>query len=384
MTGDNEGFLYPIVDSTACIECGLCEKVCPVINQAEPKQPLEVYAAKNWDEEVRYGSSSGGIFTQLAHATIDKGGVVFGASFNENWEVAHNYTETHEGIANFRGSKYVQSIIGDTYRQAEIFLKQRREVLFSGTPCQIAGLKRYLRKEYDNLTTIDFICHGVPSPGVLRWHIAEEITRISGKKNIFTFESITEVPQPGTIAQNAGYDIEDISFRDKRRGWKKFSFTIQLNSTNGKKRCISHLLDRDCYLRGFFKDLYLRPSCHECPAKAGKSGSDITLADFWGYFLINKEYDDDKGISAVVINSDKGNNLFQSIDTDKREAPYEFLCKDNPCIKQATKYNKDRELFYGSKETSFRKRVLTLCGNNRKIIVKNNILHILKKLGFRK
>lgn len=355
-----------------------------MINRTDEHKPLNVYAAKNKDGKIRYSSSSGGIFTELAYMTIDKGGVVFGASFNEYWEVAHTYSETREGIAAFRGSKYVQSIIGETYKQAEIFLKQGREVLFSGTPCQIAGLKRYLRKEYDNLVTIDLICHGAPSPGVLRWYIAEEITKASVKKGIFTFESIPQVPKPGTLAQQAGYNIEEISFRDKRRGWKKYSFTLRLNSANGKKVCISHLLDRDCYLRGFFKDLYLRPSCHECPSKAGKSGSDITLADFWGYFLIDKGYDDDKGISAVVINSEKGKNIFQSIDADKREAPYEFLCKDNPSINIVAKYNKKRELFYNSEEESFNRRIISLCGNNRRIIIKNNILHFLNKLGIKK
>ena len=385
MVEDHEGFLYPVIDRISCIDCGLCEKVCPVLNRDDERRPLNVYAAKNKDESIRYNSSSGGIFTQLASAIIDKGGVVFGASFNEYWEVAHSYTETREGIAVFRGSKYVQSIVGDTFKQVEAFLKQGREVLFSGTPCQIAGLKHYLRKDYDNLITIDFICHGVPSPGVLRWYIAEEIAKKNGQKNFF-FESIQQVPKPSAIAQLAGYDIEGISFRDKRRGWKKFSFTLTLSKkgANHQKKYISHLLDRDCYLRGFFKDLYLRPSCNECPAKAGKSGSDITLADFWGYMLIDRNYDDDKGISAVVINSKKGYRIFHSIDVDKREAPYEFLCSDNPSINNSAKYNKDRELFYNCTEPSFNKRLIALCGNNWKEMIKNDIAHILKKMGIRK
>ena len=157
MEEDNEGFLYPLVDKNKCIDCGLCEKVCPVINQSEERWPLNVYAAKNHDDVIRQTSSSGGVFTLLAYNTIDKGGVVFGASFNKYWEVAHSYAETREGISAFRGSKYVQSIIGDTFKQAEGFLKQGREVLFSGTPCQVAALRIFLRKEYNNLITVDFI-----------------------------------------------------------------------------------------------------------------------------------------------------------------------------------------------------------------------------------
>lgn len=161
---DNEGFLYPEVDKSMCINCGLCEKVCPVLHQGESRKPLKVYAAKNQDEEIRRQSSSGGIFTLLAEKTIQDGGVVFGARFDEHWEVKHDYTETIEGLAAFRGSKYVQSRMEDNYRKAEMFLKQGRKVLFSGTPCQVAGLKRFLRKYYGNLLTIDMVCHGVPSP----------------------------------------------------------------------------------------------------------------------------------------------------------------------------------------------------------------------------
>ncbi len=168
LSADNEGFLYPQVDTAVCINCGLCEKVCPVINQNEPRMPLEVYAAKNTDEEIRLKSSSGGIFTLLAEHIISEGGVVFGARFNENWEVVHDYTETVEGLESFRGSKYVQSIIGENFKKAKFFLDEGRNVLFSGTPCQVAGLKKFLRKEYENLLTVEVVCHGVPSPMV--WH----------------------------------------------------------------------------------------------------------------------------------------------------------------------------------------------------------------------
>ena len=188
---DSEGFLYPMVDASLCIDCGLCEKVCPIIHQADQRTPLGVYAAKNPDEAVRMQSSSGGVFTMLAERVLAEGGVVFGARWDERWEVVHDYVETAEGLAQFRGSKYVQSKIGRTFQQTESFLKQGRQVLFSGTPCQIAGLKNYLRKEYDNLLAVDFICHGVPSPGVFRTYLQEEINETfarkgDGKNSVFT------------------------------------------------------------------------------------------------------------------------------------------------------------------------------------------------------
>lgn len=175
MCEDEEGFLYPEVDEAICIDCGLCENVCPVINQADARIPLQVYAAKNTDEKIRMHSSSGGVFSILAEQTIKQGGVVFGARFDENWEVKHDYTETIDGVSVFRGSKYVQSKTGDTFKQAEQFLKQNRKVLFSGTPCQIVALKRYLKKEYENLLLVDFICHGVPSLGVWRKYLKQVI-----------------------------------------------------------------------------------------------------------------------------------------------------------------------------------------------------------------
>ena len=187
MQEDSEGFLYPKVDLSVCIDCHLCEKVCPIINQGEGHEPQAVYAAKNPNEKIRMQSSSGGVFTILAEKILDEGGVVFGAAFNDKWEVEHDFVERKDELAKFRGSKYVQSKIGKSYRNVETFLKEGRKVLFSGTPCQIAGLKKFLRKDYENLFTVDFICHGVPSPGVFRTYLQEKINiesaRQGGGKN---------------------------------------------------------------------------------------------------------------------------------------------------------------------------------------------------------
>ena len=168
---DGEGFLYPVVDESLCVGCGLCEKVCPIINRPEKLPVKEVLAVKNRNEEERMASSSGGVFVALAKKVIDQGGVVFGAVFDENWEVRHTYAENMDGVRPMMGSKYVQSRIGDTFRQAEKFLKEGRKVLFTGSPCQITALHNYLRKDYPNLLSVDFLCHGVPSPGV--WWLAK-------------------------------------------------------------------------------------------------------------------------------------------------------------------------------------------------------------------
>jgi len=329
---DNEGFLYPEVDKSICIDCGLCEKVCPVLHQCEPRKPLKVYAAKNLDEEIRRQSSSGGVFTLLAEQIIQEGGVVFGARFDENWEVKHDYTETIEGLAAFRGSKYVQSRMGDNYRKAEDFLKQGRKVLFSGTPCQIAGLKRFLRKEYDNLLAIDFVCHGVPSPGVWRQYLKETVARMCDKNSVST-DPISK--------ENA--HVESISFRDKSSGWKKFSFTLTLSTTSrsGAKNTVSlcEVHSKNIYMRGFLANLYLRPSCYTCVAKSGKSCSEIAIADFWKIEEIDSSMDDDKGTSLVLIYTQKGMETFNVRKNSIKEKSYKEALLGNSSIEKSVQKN---------------------------------------------
>lgn len=216
---DKEGFLYPVVNQTLCIECGKCEKACPELHPFDAGESLKAYAAKHPDDAVRAESSSGGIFTLLADAVIDAGGVVFGARFDNDWSVVHDFTETHEGLQAFRGSKYVQSRIGSTYEQAERFLKSGRKVLFTGTPCQIAGLKRYLHKEYENLWAVDFVCHGVPSPLVWKKYLEETIAR-QCEKNTVLLHSKSLVSERNSIAHEWMRKIDAISFRNKNLGWK--------------------------------------------------------------------------------------------------------------------------------------------------------------------
>ena len=257
-----------------------------------------------------------------------------------------------KGLAAFRGSKYVQSRIGESYKDAEAFLRTGRKVLFSGTPCQIAGLKRFLRKEYDNLLTVDFICHGVPSPGVWREYLKEETARQCGGKN-----SVLSHPK-----DNLGdVRIENISFRDKRLGWKKYSFALTLSVPVGhgakKSVLLSEPLDKNIFLRGFLADLYLRPSCHACPVKKFKSGSDVTIGDFWGVQNVMPEIDDDKGMSALLVNNIHGKNILNKLGVDMWRTDYENVLRSNPAIEKSVSMPKNRKHFYNNSSKSVEFRV---------------------------
>ena len=396
---DEEGFLYPKVDMATCIDCGLCEKVCPVLHQAEERVPLEVFAAKNPNDEIRYESSSGGIFTLLAEQTIDAGGVVFGVKWNEHFEAVHAYTETKEGLAAFRGSKYVQSQVGETFRQAEQFLKLGRQVLYSGTPCQIAALKLYLRKDYENLLSVDFICHGTPSPGVFRWYLSEEIAqeaaRQSGEKIQFRSSlSIPSIAKADVLAREQGFEIEDIRFRDKRVGWKKYSFVLSLKplskvTTAGEKKSVSlsYTLHENAFMQGFLSDLYLRPSCHDCKARNGKSGSDITIGDYWAVSSLIPNIDDDRGVSAITLNTDIGRTFIERIQMVLCQTSYDDLCVRNKCLLHSVEVPKNRQVFYDCDGLSFNEKIkkyrkrpqrppLIIC---LKIMVYNILKFILNK-----
>lgn len=337
MREDEEGFLYPVVDSSHCIDCNLCKKVCPELYPKEMREPLHVYAAKHKNEQVRLASSSGGIFTLLAEKIIDEGGVVFGVRFNNNWDVVHDYTETMEGLAVFRGSKYVQSYMGDCYLKAKSFLEQGRKVMFTGTPCQIAGLKNLLRKDYDNLLTVDVVCHGVPSPKVWQVYL-DEIARKGGKNSVLSHPIVEKT------------EINHIDFRSKSIGWKKYSFALTLSkaTADGEKNTVllSSIFTENPYMNAFLSNLSLRPSCYDCPAKSGKSGSDITIADFWGIEDVLPEFDDDKGISLVLSYSEKGGRWLAGLDCECIEVDYRSAQRMNPLISSSVSKPINRAFFF--------------------------------------
>lgn len=323
---DREGFLYPHVDPDTCIDCHLCEKVCPCLNPPEKIAPTAVLAAKNRDEEERMESSSGGLFIALAKHTLARGGVVFGAVFDEHWEVKHTCADTIAGVLPMMGSKYLQSRIGSSFREAEKFLKAGRDVLFVGTPCQITGLHNFLRKDYPNLLSVDILCHGVPSPGVWRRYL-QESTRREAKSPILT----------------------RIKFRSKREyGWSNYCFVISGQPAPGKDETVLHSgrRGRDAYLRGFLSNLYLRPSCYHCLCKNGVSHSDLTIADFWGINRLMPDFHDEKGVGLVLISSEKGQQTIDSLPLETRPSSLDKVRPLNGGFREEVKIPPQRDLFY--------------------------------------
>lgn len=329
---DSEGFWYPEVDSTNCIDCGLCEKTCPVINTEKERVPLVVYAAKNKCNTIRQESSSGGIFTIVAERVINSGGVVFGVKFDKEWNVVFDYTETNDGLKDFRKSKYVQAWVGDSYIQAQHFLRQGRLVLFTGTPCQIAGLRRFLHRDYDNLLLMDLICEGVPSPKIWKRYLGEELA-IHEKKLSNSNEN--------TVI------IKDISFRNKDAGWKQFSFAINfaITSDDGMYSEYSYVNRDSAYMRALFKCLFLRPICYNCPFKSCKSWSDITIADYWGIYDLHPEMDDDLGTSMIHVHTSKGTNFLDLTQLYYIETSYDEAFKYNN-IEKSSPSNLQRDYFF--------------------------------------
>lgn len=350
MKADEEGFFYPFVNTKICINCGLCERVCPFLTEEEGDcLPIHTYAAKNLDDNIRLSSSSGGLFTLFAEKIIDEGGVVFGAQFDKDWNVVHGEATIKEELSKFRGSKYVQSYIGDSYVKANEYLKQERKVLFSGTSCQIMGLKRYLKMDYPNLLTIDVICHGVPSPAVWKQYLNEtlDIAFKSKKKQFHSFFT-SVIPETDTLAEGG---LEGISFRDKTYGWRKSCFALYFAKAlaDGEKKQFRSLIANDyrsMYFVAFNKNLTIRHSCFNCPAKGGRSGSDITLADFWGIEKELPDFSDDKGVSICMCNTKQGNVFFESLNVNKREVAHTQAISHNRAWGISLPPHPKRELFF--------------------------------------
>lgn len=321
MVQDSEGFLYPKIDEDKCTNCNLCRKVCPIHQRLSITEELpSAFAAVCKSEELRMGSSSGGIFPLLAEYILRQGGVVFGAvSTDDNKAVKHCAATTIQENKPQRGSKYLQSYIGDSFQQAERFLKQGKIVLFTGTPCQISGLQLYLRKNYENLYTQDLICHGAPSPAVWKKFVTE-------------------------MEKQKKASVKEVHFRRKERGWRNYS--LELLFSNGHR--YSQGLYQDPYLRGFMSDLFLRPSCYQCRNKSISRQADITLADYWGVDTVHPELDDDKGVSLVYVHSEKGKQLLEAIREDVVLIPTDAVraAQSNPAMTRSAKCPSKRDRFW--------------------------------------
>lgn len=287
MVEDEEGFRYPHVDTAKCINCGKCERVCPIIN-VEPEEKFEqkAFLIRNMDEQILKESTSGGAFTAIAKEIIDAGGVVFGAAFDDQFEVHHTYVEKYEDLKIFRNSKYVQSNIESTYKEAKAFLDAGRQVLYSGTPCQVEGFWHFIgRRKYENLILIDVVCRAVPSPLVWRKY------REFGIKN----------------SENT---LQEAAFRDKNKYGYQYS-QIRLKFSDGEVREAG--VESDPYLRAFFSNLSDRPSCYECKFKKKYRVSDITIWDCFDVYLHDKSFDDNKGVTRALAHSEKGRQIIENL-----------------------------------------------------------------------
>ena len=318
---DEKGFPYPVISET-CVECGVCQRICPrntgsLLNTDEPM----VYAAFSKDKKARGHSSSGGLFTEIAMSILQQDGIIFAARMSDDCKsVIFDSCTSEQDLSRFRGSKYVQSSPGLIYRDVKRSLQGGKKVLFVGVPCQVDGLKKYLNSDYDNLLTVDIICHGVPSPKLWRDY-SEKLENENGSK------------------------MRNVSFRYKKPNWTRFS--LRVNFESGKK-IVNSKFD-DPYLIAFLKEISMRENCYSCEYTSTRRTGDITLADFWGYRSDNfRMRNTEKGLSLVLLNTQKGKMLFQSI-KDKimfRERTMQEAMSGNRSLKQPWKKNPTSDAFW--------------------------------------
>lgn len=291
LNADSEGFQYPQINIQNCIDCGLCEKVCPILNvKEEIPFTQKAYIGQIKDDKIRSESTAGGIFTAIANYVLERSGVVFGVAYDENFKVIHTKVESKAELWRFRNSKYVQSSTGRTFSQVQQYLKEGRWVCYSGTPCQIEGLKSFLYKDYDKLIMVDVVCHAVPSPLVWKKYLEMQKEKL-------------------------GSDISNIIFRDKHYGYKYSTMTFK--DKEGKS-AYAFGIDTDPMLRAFFSNICDRPSCYDCRFKKRYRVSDFTIWDCYPVYEFDKNMDDDKGTTRILIHSEKGKKLFEEIRTQLR------------------------------------------------------------------
>jgi coenzyme F420-reducing hydrogenase beta subunit len=340
MVEDEKGFKYPKVNKEKCINCGLCEKVCPILNIDNITRKPKAYAVINKNDIVRKNSSSGGVFYVIAEYILKNNGVVFGAAFSDDFKsVLHMKIDDINCLGKLMTSKYIQSEIGNTYKECKEELDYGKKVLFTGTPCQIEGLLKFLHKSYDNLFTQDIICHGVPSPKVWRTYL----------------ESLMKK------------EIRSINFRDKTNGWENFNIKIDDYIT-------SHNIDP--YMKSFLSNYTIRDSCYNCKFKKINRLSDITLGDFWGIDNIDKTMNDNNGTSLVIINSNKAMELLNAITQNciVKEVDFNESIKYNSAFYESARKPKLRDDFINKlNPTNFKKVV-------KKYTKKRLFIRIISKL----
>lgn len=347
MIENEEGFLYPVIDKEKCIDCGLCMKVCPQLNELKKQEENypQTYAMYNKNENELLKSSSGGIFSVIANYVFENNGIVFGAAYDEKLNVNHIKVENKEELEKLRSSKYVQSNIQNTYKEAEQKLKEEKIVLFTGTPCQIQGLNSYLMKSYENLITCDLVCHGVPSQKLFKVYLKY----LSNK-----FKS----------------PVKKYNFRSKSKyGWGLFAEVV---TEDNKKYYIKS--DIDPYYSNFLECNTYRESCYKCHYTNYNRISDLTLADYWGVSSIHPKFYSEKGISLILVNNKKGENVLNKVlpNIDKIDTNLDYAASKNKNLIRPSHRPEVRNTIYNeiySKENNkFIRENLKVNVNCKKII----------------
>lgn len=320
MQSDKEGFLYPVLDKDKCIDCSICYNTCPYDNAPQFFMPLEGYALQYDDRERLIQSSSGAAFPAFADYILKQGGYIVGCIFNEDIKAVHVVTNDETIVKQMSGSKYVQSDTIDTYQMTKELLLSDHLVLFSGTPCQIAGLLKYLKKPYENLITVDLICHGVPSPSLLQGYLAA------------TYEG----------------SVLDVKFRDKKtNGWCSQG-CVQYRAVNGKIKKNKTSPYTDSYYYYYLQNSISRYCCYECQFSTATRVSDITIGDYWNVRDVMPEFNPTHGVSAVLINSDKGRKILDSIRTSVilKESDIKDIVKGNGNLQKPCDMPPQRNYIY--------------------------------------
>lgn len=356
MVEDSEGFKYPKVDKSKCIDCKLCEKVCPILNKSKAKSIKEAKVIRTKDKKILGQSTSGGFFTPISEYIIKNGGYVFGALFKEN-KIMHKSINKTEELEKFRGSKYVQSDLGNTFLEVKDLLDKDKYVLFSGTPCQINGLKSFLRRDYDKLYTVDVVCHGTPSPLLFRKYV-EYIERKYKSK------------------------IKKINFRNKTYGYHVGTMKIEFE--NGKTYYGS--ARTDYMLKPFFKEISSRPTCYECKFKTRDHISDFTIYDCWSANKINNQIkDDDKGYTNLIINTKRGKELLKLIEEQYEIYDADFnkaVSLDGDMLEHVAHKNSKRNEFYDYlNENGIEKSISKYMPISKKDIILEKSKGLFHKLG---
>lgn len=320
MKDTGEGFLFPVIHMEICIQCNRCKEACPVLRMPDKSQHTQAFAIKNKDDAEREQSTSGGVFPLLAREILDVGGIIYGAAYDNDFSVRHIAVEDSKNLPFLQGTKYVQCIVGRVFSEVKDQLKAGRQVLFSGTPCQCAGLRAFLGKEYENLMLVDLICHGVPSPKVWQTYIDYR----AGK-------------------ENGGKRPVKINMRSKASGWSRYS--TEFDYGNGKITRSQN--SQDPFIRAFVGNICLRSSCSECLAKGTERCTDLTLGDYWGIWSQHPEFNDEKGASIVFVHSAKGMVALNRMkgQTEWLEISTEDAYRENVSMVSSSKSHEKRKEF---------------------------------------